>query len=251
MKNNLTKNLLIVFTALLLVGVLTFCAACDPYAGNYVEVSQENRQEFVATASEKLNKIIQEGLDNVKLTYIVSSTFEVNGETSTTKKERTVTVDGKKTLVELKYDFEGENTLDLNAKIWFDKENEEVYYQVTHDEKTEEGKYSREYVSDEVNMAFSHAQECLELTVWFVEAIEEFLNNADVKIYADGNNFKLIKEADDDYVIEYYFIFKNNGAFMCKANQLFTHENSNGSERTQESAEMTTTNSKVTLPNFD
>lgn len=258
MKNTLTKKLLIVFTALLLVGVITLCIACnnDPYAGNYKEVSAEEREEFVAGAIERIQKIEEDGgLGNVKMTYTVSTTQEyINGK-MTGEIEVSLVMDGEKLLAELNVSTKEEYkptlsekieeiSTNISGKVWIDNETEEIYYQLTKNDEKLEGKYAGE---KEVIGAINEVKQAYDILTSAAKMIENFLMEEQATIYADGNNFKIVEESEET-ALEVYFIFEKDDAFRCKVAMTSSSEHDGMKSEYKYVVEIVTSSETVTIP---
>ena len=251
MKKSLTKKLLIALSALLLVGVLVFCVACDPYAGNYKEVSDDDREAFAAKTSEKLEKIADEKMDNIKMTYNVTESGERNGVKVSNKIKITLTVDGDNMLIEMTMDStSGSDKVKFESKIWVDGKSNDVYYQIKVDGKTQKGKYSGSETSSELSTALQYAGQMPSMAASLLREIVSSLSDEDVKVYADGDNFKLVEESEQSKS-ESYFIFEKNGGFKCKIEMKRTTDYDTTKITTNVTAELVSSSDKVKMPNFD
>lgn len=251
MKSTLTKKLLIALSALFLVGVLVFCVACDPYAGNYKEVSEDDREAFAAKTSEKLEKIADERMDNFKMTYNVTESGERSGKKISSKMKISLTVDGDKMLMEMNMDStSGDETMKFEAKIWIDGESHDVYYQIKVDGKTQKGKYSGSETGAELSTAIQYAGQMPSIASSLLRQFVSSLSDEDVKLYADGDNFKLVEESENSKT-ECYFIFEKNDNFRCKIEMKNTAEYDTTKITTNVTAELVSSSDKVTMPDFD
>lgn len=242
----LTKKLLTVATVLLIIGMMIFCVACNPYAGNYKEVSAENREQVVAKYTEKLEAFETKSMEKFTITYKLSMEMEYDGAKYSTDIELTINVDGDKTktVVKLSSPVEGKKT-ENEAIIWTNAKTQEIFYKVTSDGKTETGKYNAENSEESLGSIVKYGTQAMEQYSNLLDTLLEGLAEEDAKLYTDGDKLKIVAE-EDGVKLEAYVIFNSNGTFRSKI------EMSQKSESGTTSAymEIVPTSKSVTMPNY-
>ena len=227
------KSLLVALTALLIVGIMIFCAACNPYKGNYKEVSEENREQVVADMTEKLNALDPEKMDKFQITYRISTEMGTEEQKIGSTIELTITVDGNKTKTIVKMSgTDGEETTEVEAIIWTNADTADIFYKITSDGKTETGKYSggeseqdpsgdsEELLAAEesdgaLESIIAYGTQAREQYIGIVEMLIEALTEESSKLYTDGDKLKIVAE-EEDSKLEAYVIFNKNDTIRCK-----------------------------------
>lgn len=259
MKKTLTKKLVISITALLLVGVLVFCVACqgDPYAGNYQAVAEEDRNEVVTNTTTKLEEIYENGLHNVEFNYKLKSSSKENEETIS-QNDITVTmiVDGSKVCVEIDYDETKDGkTTKFTSTVWYDAETEEAWYKVVTPSETYEAKWDNNAPAEEVQMAVMIS--VLLAPSMVTQVLEQFANaleDSAQELYTDGEKIKIVAETTEGNETnkgEGYLITNEDGSFRFKMEN--TSEKIDGTKKENEYnfAEMYSSTQTVTMPELD
>ena len=258
MKNVSIKKSVVVLTALLLVGVLVVCVACqdtvDPYAGNYQTVAAEDRNEVVTDTTAKLEEINENGLQHIEFTYKLNSSTEEDGETTAKNNTKVkLLVDGKKLYSEIDYD-ETKNgeTTKFKAKVWYDDENEEAWYKVVVDGETFEGQYTSSTTGDEIQMALIITVLLAPNMVTVVLGqFTDALQDSATELYADGNKLKIVADTTEENETnkgEGYMIFAEDGAFRFKLENTSKKTVDTKTDNEQTFAEIVSTTKTVTMP---
>lgn len=250
-----TKKLLIALTALLCAFVMVFAVACknDPFAGNYKEISKEEREEFVKATAKKLDEL--EEMKNYKCTYVVKFEDVTNGQKSSSNIELTLIVEGDKVRADIKYDESyKEETLKFSGTVWIDLKAQDAFYKLTIDGKTEEGKYNIEGENaEEIRTAIMMSSRIAGQSASFVNNYKDAIDDEDAKLYVDGENFKIVSEETDEGVTsksEIIFVFEKDGSYRFKAEMSESYED--GEDKGLESYSITLEPSteKVTMPDY-
>lgn len=254
-----TKNLLIVVTALLLVGVMLFAVACknDKSGTGFQEVSENDRANVVNSTLSKIEKLEQTGMDRYKVT-VKNIIEEINdGVNEGISADATLYVDGQKIRVELKYDDEGK--MNFTSTVWIDNETSEIYYSVKYDNKTVEGKYTS---GDELpNEAIQDIDVSNNIPRNGLIALEEFarmLENKDATLYADGDNIKLVVDVNNDknddknnHKIEFVLIFEKNGEYKLTKEWTRNYKDAEEDQSYTEYFSIEPSKVTVTMPKFN
>lgn len=242
----LTKKLLTVAVALLIIGMMVFCVACDPYKGNYKEVSAEDREQVVAKYTEKLEALKAKSMDKFTITYKLSMEIEHDEVKTSSSIELVITVDGDKTKTVISITGQqGEDKNAVEAIVWTNAKTEEVFYKVTSNGKTETGKYNAEGSEETLGSIVEYGTQAKEQYSDILDSLLEGLAEEGAKLYVDGDKLKITAE-EEGVKLEAYAIFGSNGTIRSKI------EMSEKSEQGAMSAymEITPNYKSVTMPNY-
>lgn len=271
MKHYLRK-IAVVLIALLLVGIMVLCIACDPtqtpdgdddtniFEGDYTEViDQESIETILRKFQEKYSPIVNQDLEKFAYTYEVSITEQDN----TISMRNSYIVDGNMWYVKSKFtnmtDPAGEIEFPDESELWFNFEVESitefiVYYRITTNGQTRQGKLSIEDQISESDMAYFAFTEFVldeDILVSF-DSVGIFLEDGLDSITSSGaftismNNDKLKFESTVDGVRTLYVLLSEDDSFNVR------YEESTTTDTVTEHYlyELKSSSATVTFPNF-
>lgn len=246
-KAKFTKSFALMLTALLLLSMIIFCVACnqtpevpdtetpdtenpdpniedDPFAGDYKEVPDDEREIIIAKTLQKIEDLIENNpINNFKIVRNLDVTYPDQIEV----RNEVITVDTSTTLIEEYYKFLSDKKTSLiDAKIWINAEYKNILYQITNNGIFEQGTYSEETTFNEYPLTYIFQINPNDILLELLIGIKNPLNNNKSVWYINNNHIKILLEeqsTDSNIQIgfiygyaEYYFIFEQNGNFKIK-----------------------------------